>query len=134
MRAAVEVLAGMPGISGLRMSTLRETAPWGEGCRDQPAYLNGAVVFTTTLKPDVLLRVLLEIEDRFGRRRKGRWSPRSLDLDLLLYGDHVIKTSSLVVPHPHLAERRFVLEPLAELSPDLIVPQGDTVISLLSKL
>jgi len=134
LRASAGVLAALPGVSALRLSSLRETSPWGELCQGQPNYLNAVAEIRTLLEPDALLGELHRIEARFGRTRGVRWAPRTLDLDLLLYGDLVIRTDALEIPHPRLAERRFVLEPLLELAPDLVVPQGDPISLLYSRL
>ena len=113
--AAVERLAEEPGIEVEGVSTLRETDPVGP-VLDQPRFLNGAVVVETTLAPRRLLDTLLAIEAELGRTRMGPpGGPRTLDLDLLLYGDERIDEPGLEVPHPRLHEREFVLEPLREL-------------------
>ncbi len=120
---AREALAAAPGIEVVAMSNIRETAPVGP-VTDQPAFLNAAIELRTTLLPRDLLESLLDIERMLGRDRntEERWGPRTLDLDLLIYADLVIDEPGLIVPHPRLTERRFVLEPLADLVPDLIVP------------
>jgi 2-amino-4-hydroxy-6-hydroxymethyldihydropteridine diphosphokinase len=131
IRDAVETLAAEDGIEVLATSTLRETAPVGVG--EQPPFLNGAVALETTLTARELLDRLLAVEHRFGRvRNPGEHGPRTLDLDLLLYGDEAIDEPGLAVPHPRLHERRFVLEPLAELAPGLVVPGHGFVESLLT--
>jgi len=131
IRAAVEALATEDGIEVTAVSALRETEPVGVG--EQPLFLNGAVALDTTLSARDLLDRLLEIEQRFGRVRvPGEHGPRTLDLDLLLYGDGAIEEPGLTVPHPRLHERRFVLEPLAELAPGLVVPGRGSVESLLT--
>jgi 2-amino-4-hydroxy-6-hydroxymethyldihydropteridine diphosphokinase len=130
LRAAVDALAAEDRIDVLAVSTLRETEPVGVG--EQPLFLNGAVALDTTLPARALLDRLLAIEQRFGRVRvPGEHGPRTLDLDLLLYGEDEIDEAGLAVPHPHLHERRFVLEPLAELAPGLVVPGRGDVESLL---
>jgi 2-amino-4-hydroxy-6-hydroxymethyldihydropteridine diphosphokinase len=130
LRAAVEGLAGEAGIDVVAVSTLRETDPVGVG--DQPRFLNGAAELETSLTARELLDRLLAVEQRFGRVRvPGEHGPRTLDLDLLLYGDEVIDEPGIAVPHPRLHQRRFVLEPLAELAPDLEVPGRGDVESLL---
>jgi 2-amino-4-hydroxy-6-hydroxymethyldihydropteridine diphosphokinase len=130
LRAAVDALAAEEGIEVVSVSTLRETEPVGVG--EQPRFLNGAVELETTLTARELLDRLLAVEQRFGRVRiPGEHGPRTLDLDLLLYGDEVIDEPGLTVPHPRLHERRFVLEPLAELAPGLVVPGRGDMESLL---
>jgi 2-amino-4-hydroxy-6-hydroxymethyldihydropteridine diphosphokinase len=131
LRAAVDALSAEQGIEVVAVSTLRETEPVGVGV--QPPFLNGAAALDTTLAARELLGRLLEIEQRFGRVRvPGAHGPRTLDLDLLLYGDEQIDEPGLTVPHPRLHERRFVLEPLAELAPALVVPGRGDVESLLA--
>jgi 2-amino-4-hydroxy-6-hydroxymethyldihydropteridine diphosphokinase len=130
LREAVDALAVEEGIEVVSVSALRETEPVGVG--EQPRFLNGAVELETTLTARELLDRLLAVEQRFGRIRiPGEHGPRTLDLDLLLYGDEVIDEPGLTVPHPRLHERRFVLEPLAELDPGLIVPGRGDMESLL---
>jgi 2-amino-4-hydroxy-6-hydroxymethyldihydropteridine diphosphokinase len=130
LRAAVDALTAEEGIAVVSVSTLRETEPVGVG--EQPRFLNGAVELETTLTARELLDRLLAVEQRFGRIRiPGEHGPRTLDLDLLLYGDEVIDEPGLAVPHPRLHERRFVLEPLAELAPGLLVPGRGDMESLL---
>ena len=130
VRAAVDALAAEEGIELVAASTLRETEPVGVG--EQPPYLNGVAAVETKLPPRRLLERLLETERRFGRVRvPGEHGPRTLDLDLLLYGDEEIDEPGLAVPHPRLHERRFVLEPLAEVAPGLVVPGRGDVESLL---
>jgi len=130
LRAAVDALAAEEGIEVVSVSTLRETEPVGVG--EQPRFLNGAAELETTLTARELLDRLLAVEQRFGRVRiPGEHGPRTLDLDLLLYGDEVIDEQGLTVPHPRLHERRFVLEPLAELAPGLVVPGRGDMESLL---
>jgi 2-amino-4-hydroxy-6-hydroxymethyldihydropteridine diphosphokinase len=133
LHAAVDALAAEDGVEVVSVSVLRETEPVGVG--QQPLYLNGAAEVETTLTARELLDRLLAVEQRFGRIRvPGEHSPRTLDLDLLLYGDEVIDEPGLTVPHPRLHERRFVLEPIAELAPGLVVPGRGDVESLLSGL
>ncbi len=133
LREAVAALGAEEGIEVLAVSTLRETEPVGVG--GQPPFLNGAAALDTTLEAPELLERLLAVEQRFGRVRvPGEHGPRTLDLDLLLYGDEQIDEPGLAVPHPRLHERRFVLEPLVELDPGLVVPGRGTVESLLRGL
>ena len=109
-----------------RVSSIVETEPWG--VTDQPRFLNAVAEIETDLAPGALLDRLLEIERDLGRVRTERWGPRSIDLDLLLYGDRQENTPSLTLPHPRLHERLFVLEGLAELCPDLRVPGLDRAV------
>jgi 2-amino-4-hydroxy-6-hydroxymethyldihydropteridine diphosphokinase len=132
--AAVELLAAEKGVEVVAVSALRETDP--VGYEDQPRFLNAAVLVETELPPRMLLERLLEIEAGLGRIRGvgPRFGPRTIDLDLLLYGDETIDEDALEVPHPRLHERRFVLEPLAELDPSLVVPGRGPVSELLAEL
>lgn len=104
------------------VSTIYQTAPIGGP--DQPAYYNAVVLLDTDLEPRALLDGLLDIEQGQGRQRKERWGPRIIDLDVLLYGDEEIDQPGLIVPHPRMTERRFVLEPLLEVWPDATLPDG----------
>jgi 2-amino-4-hydroxy-6-hydroxymethyldihydropteridine diphosphokinase len=116
-----------------RLSTIVETEPWGY--ENQPRFLNAVAEVETGLEPLPFLTHLLDIERRLGRERVGpRWGPRTIDLDLLLFGDRVVDEADLVVPHPRLLERLFVLEPLAELAPELEIPGNGTVASALAGL
>jgi 2-amino-4-hydroxy-6-hydroxymethyldihydropteridine diphosphokinase len=131
LRAAADALASEDGIEVVAVSNLRDTEPVGVG--DQPRFLNGVVALETSLGARELLDRLLAVEQRFGRVRvPGELGPRTLDLDLLLYGDETVDEPGLAVPHPRMHERRFVLEPLAELAPGLVVSGRGTVESLLA--
>ncbi|MCG3123125.1 MAG: 2-amino-4-hydroxy-6-hydroxymethyldihydropteridine pyrophosphokinase [Phycisphaerales bacterium] len=129
--AARNAIHQLPVTRMTGMSQVFETDPVGP--RDQPRYLNAVFEVTTSLTPRRLLDSLLEIERSRGRdrSREERWGPRTLDLDLLLYGDLVIHEPGLVIPHPRMHERSFVLDPLAQLAPDLLIPgQSRPVIDL----
>ena len=120
-------------IGAARLSTIRETEPWGYEA--QPPFLNAVAEVETLFEPRQLLDHLLEVERRLGRERVGpRWGPRTIDLDLLLYGDLVVDEPGLQVPHPFLAQRLFVLEPLAELIPEQRIPGNGTVSEALARL
>jgi 2-amino-4-hydroxy-6-hydroxymethyldihydropteridine diphosphokinase len=120
-------------IGAMRLSSIVETEPWGY--EDQPRFLNAVAQIETPLSARNLLDRLLEVERELGRERVGpRWGPRTVDLDLLLYGDEEIDEPGLVVPHPRLAERLFVLEPLAELVPAQRIPGVGTVAEALAGL
>jgi 2-amino-4-hydroxy-6-hydroxymethyldihydropteridine diphosphokinase len=132
--SALEQLAAEKGIELVAVSALRETKP--VGYLDQPNFLNGVAQVETELPPRELLERLLAIEGRLGRVRGDgpRFGPRTIDLDLLVYGDETIDEHGLTVPHPRLAKRRFALEPLAELAPGLEIPGAGPVQALLSEL
>jgi 2-amino-4-hydroxy-6-hydroxymethyldihydropteridine diphosphokinase len=120
-------------IGARRLSTIIETEPWG--MTDQPDFLNAVAELETDAGARMVLDRLLEVERELGRVRDGtRWGPRTIDLDLLLYGDETVDTPALQLPHPRMHERPFVLVPLAELSPDLVIPGRGTVTGLLWKL
>jgi 2-amino-4-hydroxy-6-hydroxymethyldihydropteridine diphosphokinase len=120
-------------IGAARLSTVIETEPWGH--EDQPRFLNAVAEVVTLLEPHPFLTFLLDVERRLGRERVGpRWGPRTIDLDLLLFGDQVVDEPGLVVPHPRLLQRLFVLEPLVELVPELEIPGDGTVLAALAGL
>jgi 2-amino-4-hydroxy-6-hydroxymethyldihydropteridine diphosphokinase len=132
IRRAVELLDERQGIHVAAVSTLRETDP--VGVEGQPRFLNGAAALEVDLTARGLLDELLAVERELGRDRsqEQRWGPRTIDLDLLLYGEETIEEPGLTVPHPRLAERQFVLEPLHELEPDLALPDGRAVRELVA--
>jgi 2-amino-4-hydroxy-6-hydroxymethyldihydropteridine diphosphokinase len=133
LRAALEQLAAEPGVSLVAVSTVRETEP--VEVVDQPRFLNAAAAVETELPARELLERLLAIERRLGRTREGpRFGPRSIDLDLLVYGGDQIAQPGLDVPHPRLHERLFALEPLAELDPDLVLPGRGPVAEIIAGL
>lgn len=123
-------VAALPGV--VAVSQLRETDP--VGVVDQPQFLNGAAALETELSPRELLDVLLAVERELGRERRERWGPRTIDLDLLLYGGETIDEPGLTVPHPRLHERRFALEPLLDLDPELAIPGRGRVEDVLAEL
>jgi 2-amino-4-hydroxy-6-hydroxymethyldihydropteridine diphosphokinase len=132
--AALDLLRAEPGIEIVAVSTLRETDPIGY--EDQPRFLNGAAALETELPPRKLLERLLAIERQLGRIRRDtpRYGPRTIDLDLLLYGQETLDEPGLTVPHPRLHERRFALEPLVELDPALEIPGRGPIRALLAGL
>ena len=130
---ALAALDALPGIRVSGRSRFYRTPAWGH--TDQPDFINGVAALETTLAPRALLDALLATELRFGRDRGAdapRWGPRTLDLDLLAVGDQVLDEPGLVLPHPRLHERAFVLVPLAELAPGFDVPGRGRVADLLA--
>ena len=117
---ALAAVAGLPQSRPVKLSSLYETAP--VGYLDQGAFLNGVLGLRSALAPGRLLKELLAIESRLGRVRVERWGPRTIDLDIILFGNQGICRDDLRVPHPEMVRRRFVLEPLAEIAPDLVHP------------
>jgi 2-amino-4-hydroxy-6-hydroxymethyldihydropteridine diphosphokinase len=132
LRAALDRLGAEEGIEVVAVSSYRETDP--VGVLDQPRFVNAAAALDTNLTPGALLGRLVEVERSLGRDRtkEERWGPRTIDLDLLLYGNEEIEEPGLTVPHPRLAEREFVLEPLLELDPALTLPDGRALRELLA--
>ena len=130
LRAALDRLRAEDGIVVVAVSSFRETDP--VGVLDQPRFVNAAAELETSLPPHELLERRLEVERGLGRDRaqEERWGPRTIDLDLLLYGDEEIDQPSLTVPHPRLADRAFVLEPLLELDSGLRLPDGRALVEL----
>lgn len=132
--AAVEALRRTPGVAVTKQSTLVENPAVG-GPADSPAFLNGVVEIETTLAPHALLDALLDIERALGRHRREKWEPRTIDLDVVLFGEQLIDAPRLKVPHPLMHRRRFVLGPLAELAPDAKHPIfGRTIREMLAAL
>lgn len=130
--AAIARLQAQPGIAPrLRCSSVYRTAPWGK--LDQPDFLNMALLLETDLAADALLALCLLIERESGRERRERWGPRTLDIDILTYGDRAIDQPGLQVPHPRIAERAFVLAPLAEIAPATRIA-GSSVADLLAAI
>lgn len=136
LRGALQALDALPGTRLERASRLYRTAAWG--VTDQPDFINAVAMLRTSRPPRQLLSDLLDVERRAGRNRRAdgsdRWGPRTLDLDLLLYGDAVIDEPGLHVPHPRLHERAFVLVPLAEIAPDLSIPRIGLVRQALARM
>jgi 2-amino-4-hydroxy-6-hydroxymethyldihydropteridine diphosphokinase len=134
LEGAIAAMVSTPGVAIQTVSSFHETRPVG-GPPGQRPYLNAAAGLATTLDPFGLLNVLHEIEQRFCRTRTVHWGERTLDLDLLLFDDQVIDTPQLTIPHPRMAVRRFVLEPLAEIAPDAVDPVSNrTIAELLTDL
>jgi len=132
LQAAIKALATLPDSSLIQVSSFYASQPLGPA--DQPDYLNAVAALDTRLQPLELLDCLQQIELQQGRQRKAeRWGPRTLDLDILLFGQQVIDVPRLQVPHYHLQERPFVLYPLAEIAPDLQLPDGRVLREMLQK-
>ncbi len=121
---AVQELGELPGTRVVAQSSLYVAAPVGGP--EQPDFLNMVVAVDTTVPPVSLLEAVRELEDSAGRRREERWGPRTLDVDILWYHAFEATEGPLQVPHPRMEDRRFVLEPLAEIAPDLVLPSGRT--------
>ncbi|MGY6215481.1 2-amino-4-hydroxy-6-hydroxymethyldihydropteridine diphosphokinase [Methylolobus aquaticus] len=129
LRARQE-LSQNPQLREVAFSSLYRSAPMGP--QDQPDYVNAVIAVETRLAPESLLAVLHEVENAHGRTRIGeQWGPRTLDLDLLLYGNETVATPTLRVPHPGLGEREFVLVPLLEIAPSLTLPDGQPLSDLI---
>lgn len=125
LAGAVRAIDALPGTRVSRVSRMYRTPAWG--VEAQPDFINAVALVETTLAPRALLDALLEVERGFGRSRavdgSDRWGPRTLDLDILLYGDAVVDEPGLDIPHPRLQERAFALVPLLELLPDAVIPR-----------
>lgn len=119
LAAAREMIAGQAG-SIVNQSAIYETEPWG--ITDQPAFLNQVLEITTSLLPEDLLRIILNIEHDLGRIRYERWGARVIDIDILYFGQTIMDSARLTLPHPRIQDRRFVLAPLAEIAPGFIHP------------
>ncbi|MEJ6612304.1 MAG: 2-amino-4-hydroxy-6-hydroxymethyldihydropteridine diphosphokinase [Porticoccus sp.] len=130
-----QVLAGLAKLGLIEATRVVVSSPWylslPMGPKDQPNYINGVAKIFTQLNPGQLLTALQKIEDTHGRVRSQRWGPRTLDLDILLYGCQVIDKEHLKIPHHGLKTRNFVLIPLADIAPKLVLPDGISLDSLL---
>ena len=133
---ACELLGNISGVRTLRLSRFYETeAVTLSPDLAQPMYLNAVGLLETELEPLELLQAMTNIEQSLGRERTERWGPRTIDLDLLLFGNEVMHTDILTIPHPLMAKRRFVLEPAAEIAPDMRHPtSGKTISHLLAEI
>lgn len=132
LRKALELLDTSPGVRVEQVASFYRTAPVGR--TDQDWFLNTVAKVETILTPHEFLFLLLDLEEKLGRVRNGRWGPRTVDLDLLLYGAAEVDTPELTVPHPRMAERAFVMVPLAELDPGRVLPGQGKAAALAEKL
>lgn len=134
LKKAARQIGGLPETRLLRISGLYRSPAWGG--IEQPDYINAVLEISTRLQPLELLRQLLAIERDNGRERQAerRWGPRTLDCDILLFGERRLQSAELTVPHPRMAGRAFVLVPLAEIAPDLVLPDAGAVSSLVAHL
>ena len=128
LKRSLNALAQLPQTQLMAVSSFYRSKPLGP--QDQPDYLNAAVEISTALSPLALLDELQRIENEQGRVRLRRWGERTLDLDILLYGDEIIQTERLTVPHYDMHNREFVIVPLAEIAPNLILPNGQKLAEL----
>ena len=122
IRKALDILALNREIRVVRVSSMYETEPIG--LTEQPDFINAAALIETSLSPTELLRVILDVEEQMGRVRNLRWGPRVIDIDILLYDNVAVDSPPLTIPHPRMLERAFVMAPLAEIAPDVILPDG----------
>lgn len=129
---AIDTLQKHDDVKNLRVSSIYGSKPVGP--QDQPDYVNAVASFQTDLSPLALLDLLQSIEEEQRRVRERHWGPRTLDLDLLLYGQETIQLPRLTVPHPYMLERGFVIKPLSDLAPDTLLSNGNTVIEQLQQL
>jgi len=130
LKKALAMLIETPHVNVRRISSFIENPAVG-GPEDSPDFLNAAIEVTTTLSPHALMKRLLEIEREMGRLREKKWEPRCIDLDLLLFGDQIISDDTLIVPHPLMHERKFVIQPLAEIAPNVVHPTLEIPISMI---
>lgn len=127
---ARNMIQALPEVELVNISSYYITSPWGK--IDQAEFVNQVMAIDTNLPPLVLLNHLLNIEIKMGRQRQEKWGPRIIDLDILVYGDEVIDSPELKIPHPYMHERLFVLIPLMEIEPDFIFPGGTKIKEVLA--
>lgn len=132
INAALELIAAHPAIELVSKSSLYESMALTPGGIDpsKPRYLNGVAILVTSLKPKQLLRFLNEVENHFGRIRLQRWASRTLDIDIITFGDLFVEKKTLVIPHPRAKDRAFVLVPWAEIDPTAVLPGAGSVAEL----
>lgn len=132
LQQAVDNIAELEGISLSKLSSFYQTSPWGK--TDQEDFINQVLEIETSLSALDLLRNLQEIEIKLGRQRKEKWGPRTIDLDILLYGEEIIELEELKVPHPYIQQRLFVLVPMQEINPELVFPDGTRIEEVLDRV
>jgi len=130
IKRGIEAMRGLPETELIAASSLYRTPPWGK--QDQPDFINAVVKLKTKQTALHLMSLLFGIENAHHRTREEKWGPRTLDCDLILYGQHVIETPELTVPHPRMKTRGFVLLPLAEIAPNMQLPTGEYITDLLA--
>lgn len=128
VQTAMAELARLPTTRLLQRSSLYQAKPWGP--QNQPDFINAVALLETDLFAAQLLEYLSALERQLGRIPSERWGPRVIDLDILLYGDMIMKSDKISIPHPGIYQREFVLFPLAEIAPDLILPTGQSILEL----
>lgn len=131
IKNAGKKIAALEGVETVKESSLYVTPPWGK--TDQQDFINQVMELETDLSPWKLLQKLQEIEINMGRQRLERWGPRIIDLDILLYGDEIIESEELTIPHPYMYQRLFVLIPLEEINSELIFPDGSKIKEVLNR-
>ncbi len=127
LEKTLRYLDSVPEIDIISISSIYETEPWG--MIEQQLFLNIVILIDTVLDPESLLHACQQIENRIGRQRLVHWGPREIDIDILLYDNLTIQTENLTIPHPFMEKREFVLAPLREIAPELILPSGRSVIA-----
>jgi 2-amino-4-hydroxy-6-hydroxymethyldihydropteridine diphosphokinase len=127
LRTAIALIAELENSLLVKISGFYSTAAWGKS--DQPDFLNAVIEIHTSQPPGMLMKNLLKLENEMGRRRDHRWGPRLIDLDILFYGDQICRTETLIIPHPEMHKRKFVLVPLQELAAEFIHPVSGKKVS-----
>lgn len=130
--SAIKILNESKNCNILQVSSFYKTKP--VGVTNQPDFLNAVVKIETQLSPEELLKLINSIENKLGRIRTIKWGPRTIDIDILIYGNIIINKENLVIPHPAMMERSFVLEPLSEIEPNMIMPNGENISDVLGRI
>ncbi|MGI5921436.1 MAG: 2-amino-4-hydroxy-6-hydroxymethyldihydropteridine diphosphokinase [Syntrophomonadaceae bacterium] len=131
IKKAVDLINALPNVAVVKKSALYDSSPWGKV--DQEDFINQVIEVRTSLGPWELLHKLQEIEINMGRQRLEKWGPRTIDLDILLYGDETIVSEELTIPHPLIGKRLFVLVPLQEINAELVFPDGTRIKEVLDR-